>query len=361
MQNIFIIEEDDMLRSNIAELLKAENYVTYEASNGSEAIKKFEFVRPDLILSEALFPKGNGVELLEHIRNSYELANIPFIFLTGRPDYLDYRTGMNKGADDYFVKPFKSAELLEAIKTRLQKKKLISKEIDILKRQLLANIQHEMRTPLVSILGYSDIILENIDSFTREDIKKSLASIRDSGKRLHKMIEKYIFFSNIKSSLSEQNSYKKMADSFNINAKSLKAILGDLYEEYKDKKIDIDVLNGNLRIDEYNFSAMIRELVENALKYSRDDFPVVIRGNEFEGRYFLVIYNRGETISPQKAHDITSFMQFDENAFSRAGIGAGLLIVKSILESYGGEFRMHIAPDGYTSAEIFLDIQNNMN
>lgn len=361
MQNIFVIEEDDLLRSNIVELLKAENYITHEASNSSEAIEKFESVRPDLILSEALFPKGTGIELLEHIRSSDEMANIPFIFITGRPDYLDYRTGMNKGADDYFVKPFKSAELLEAIKTRLHKKKMVSKEIDVLKRQLLANIQHEMRTPLVSILGYSDIILENMDSFSTDDIKKAMRAIHESGKRLHKMIEKYIFFSNIKSTLSEQSSYKRMADNFSLNTKSLNDILKDLCSEYKDKRVDIDVFDNNLRIDRDNFTAMIRELVENALKYSRDDFPVVIRGNEFEGRYFLVIYNRGEVVSPRKAHDITSFMQFDESAFSRAGIGAGLLIVKSILESYGGEFRMHISPDGYTSAEVFLDIQNNLN
>jgi two-component system sensor histidine kinase/response regulator len=356
MQNIFIVEEDDLLRSNIVELLQAENYYTYEASNCSEAIEKIGLVRPDLIVSEALFPKGNGVELLEHVRNSSELENTPFIFLTGRPDYLDYRTGMNRGADDYFVKPFKSTDLLDSIKTRLAKKKQVSTEIDTLKRQLLSNIQHELRTPLVAILGYSEILLEEIDTISKEDIKKSLTSIRDSGKKLHKMIEKFIYFSSIKSNLSEQKNSKKIPEDVQVNTKGIKALLSDLFEEYKDKKVDIDVIDNTICIDKYNFTVMLRELVENALKYSRDDFPVVIRGNEFEGRYFLVIYNRGEAISQRRVSAITSFMQFDESAFSRAGIGAGLLIVKSILESFDGEFRMHIAPDGYTSAEVFLDL-----
>jgi CheY-like chemotaxis protein len=357
MQNIFIIEEDDLLRNNIAEILQSENYHTYEASGSAEAIEKLNSITPDLILSEAYFPKGNGVELLEYVRKSSKLANIPFIFLTGRPDYLDLRTSMNKGADDYFVKPFKSMELLESIKRRIEKKNAILDEIENLKKHILFGVQHEMRTPLVSILGYADIMMENIDTLTKPEIKSKLGYIRESGKKLHKMVEKYISFSGIKSELDSVRQSNNDEKGITVSNNLVREVVYDVCAEYPDKKVDIDILENNLKIDDYYFSIMLKELVENALKFSRSDFPVIIRGNEFEGRYFLVIYNRGEEVNSQSIHNVTSFMQYDEGIYNKSRIGAGLMIVKSVLEAFNGEFRMNIAPDGYTSAEVFLDIE----
>jgi len=360
MQNIFIIEEDDLLRNNIVEILQSENYNTLEASNSFEAIEKLDSITPDLILSEAFFPQGNGIELLEYVRKTSRLANTPFIFLTGRPDYLDHRTSMNKGADDYFIKPFKSLELIESIKKRIEKKASVLNEINNLKKQLLLGVQHEMRTPLVSILGYADIMLENIDTLTKPEIKNKLGHIRESGKKLHKMVEKYISYSSIKSKLAA-NEVVNNEQSLKVTNNKLQEIISDLCVEYPGKKVDIDIFENNLKIDDYYFAFMLKELVENALKYSRSDFPVVIRGNEFEGRYFLVIYNRGEEMSRQKINSITSFMQYEESNYSKTGIGAGFMIVKSVLDAFNGEFRIHIAPDGYTSAEVFLDIEYPAN
>lgn len=120
-KKILVIEDQEDVRENIAELLDLSNYEPITASNGKEGVKKALEVKPNLILCDIMMPEMDGYEVIYLISKNPEIASIPFIFLTAKSEMGDFRKGMNMGADDYITKPFEEMELLSAIERRLEK------------------------------------------------------------------------------------------------------------------------------------------------------------------------------------------------------------------------------------------------
>jgi DNA-binding response OmpR family regulator len=120
-KKILIIEDDKVLRENIAELLILSGYDASVAENGISGIKKSMELLPDLIVSDIMMPDTDGYSVLHALRKNQSTRNIPFIFLTAKTDNEAFRQGMKLGADDYLTKPFEDIELLDAIEIRLKK------------------------------------------------------------------------------------------------------------------------------------------------------------------------------------------------------------------------------------------------
>lgn len=120
-KRILVIEDQEDVRENIAELLELSNYEVATASNGREGVKTALASPPDLILCDIMMPEMDGYEVLYLIAKNPSTASLPFIFLTAKTEKSDFRKGMNMGADDYITKPFEEMELLGAIERRLEK------------------------------------------------------------------------------------------------------------------------------------------------------------------------------------------------------------------------------------------------
>lgn len=121
MKTILIIEDNQEVRENIAEILMLSNYKTLEAENGKEGVQKAIEKKPDLIICDVMMPKLDGFGVLKILNKNPDLMHIPFMFLTAKAEKSDFRKGMGLGADDYITKPFDDVELLEAIEIRLSK------------------------------------------------------------------------------------------------------------------------------------------------------------------------------------------------------------------------------------------------
>ncbi|MEM9540318.1 MAG: EAL domain-containing protein [Cyanobacteria bacterium P01_E01_bin.42] len=126
MIKILAIEDDENIRDNLLEVLCLEGYDLVAAPNGRHGLQLAREESPDLILCDLMLPELNGYEVLQSIRQNTDLANIPFIFLTGKAEKEYFRQGMELGADDYLTKPFSLSELLGAIETQLQKRERLS-------------------------------------------------------------------------------------------------------------------------------------------------------------------------------------------------------------------------------------------
>jgi CRP/FNR family cyclic AMP-dependent transcriptional regulator len=121
MKKILLIEDDELLRENIAEILKLSSYEAITAADGKTGIEKALKEAPDLILCDIMMPTLDGYGVL-HILSRYpETKVIPFIFLTGKKDLNDIRKGMDIGADDYLIKPIDETDLLKTVALRLKK------------------------------------------------------------------------------------------------------------------------------------------------------------------------------------------------------------------------------------------------
>ncbi|MEP6616134.1 MAG: response regulator [Ginsengibacter sp.] len=127
MRNILLIEDNDEIRDNIAEILALANYKITTAANGKLGVQFALEQKPDLIICDVMMPELDGYGVLHLLNKNPQLESIPFIFLTAKAERSDFRKGMEMGADDYISKPFTDIELLNAIEARFVKADTIKK------------------------------------------------------------------------------------------------------------------------------------------------------------------------------------------------------------------------------------------
>lgn len=122
MTKVLLVEDNDDIRENTAEILELANYEVITAANGKEGYQKAVETMPDIIICDIMMPVLDGYGLLHLIQKNERLQHIPFIFLTAKTERLDFRKGMELGADDYLTKPFTELELMNSIDVRLAKR-----------------------------------------------------------------------------------------------------------------------------------------------------------------------------------------------------------------------------------------------
>ena len=120
MKTILIVDDHDDIRENIAEILSLAGYHTLTAENGKKGMELALSKNPDLIVCDIMMPELDGYGVLHLLRKNPATALIPFIFLTAKTERLDFRKGMELGADDFITKPFDDIALLNAIEIRLK-------------------------------------------------------------------------------------------------------------------------------------------------------------------------------------------------------------------------------------------------
>lgn len=123
MKTILIIEDNTDIRESTAEILELAGFTVFQAENGKQGVDLAYQHKPDLILCDIMMPELDGYGVLYLLGKNAETASIPFIFLTAKAERVDFRKGMEMGADDYLTKPFDDIELLNAIESRLEKKR----------------------------------------------------------------------------------------------------------------------------------------------------------------------------------------------------------------------------------------------
>jgi DNA-binding response OmpR family regulator len=111
-----LICDDDLLLLELVEFkLKAKGYSVVRAENGEDALVAMAAERPDLIVLDAMMPLLDGFEVLKRVKQDPNFAPVPVVMLTARRAEKDIVSALDRGADDYLVKPFIPDELLARI------------------------------------------------------------------------------------------------------------------------------------------------------------------------------------------------------------------------------------------------------
>jgi DNA-binding response OmpR family regulator len=119
---IIMADDDRIVRRIVVAKLSGLGYEVREAEDGQEALDLLEGGEvPDLLITDSLMPRMNGLELVRSIRNSSDgdLSNLPVIMLTSRQSERDVIEGLETGLDDYVTKPFSPDELVARVRTVL--------------------------------------------------------------------------------------------------------------------------------------------------------------------------------------------------------------------------------------------------
>jgi DNA-binding response OmpR family regulator len=115
---VLVVDDDEDIRSLVAELLRRAGHEVTEAENGRAGLRVFHASPPDLVVLDVSMPELDGWQTLERIR---DLSDVPVLMLTARGDELERVRGLQAGADDYVVKPFGRQELLARVQAILRR------------------------------------------------------------------------------------------------------------------------------------------------------------------------------------------------------------------------------------------------
>ena len=199
--------------------------------------------------------------------------------------------------------------------------------------EFIANISHELRTPMTTIAGFADGILDG--TIPREEEDKYLRSIRDETRRLSRLVREMLDLSQMRSRASDP----ARRTVFDLTELICQTMLS--FEDRASKKhLDVDPQLPDdpimVTADKDAITQVIYNLIDNAVKFARAGSCIVIKLYKENGKAYVSVRDEGETIPPEDLPFI--FDRFHKSDRSRSldkdGVGLGLYLVKSIINSH---------------------------
>ncbi len=356
MKTILIAEDDLNVRENIVQILQYEGYNVISAENGAEAYALALNNEPNLILSDIRMPEMDGMQLLHKLQNNDRTFSIPFIFLTAKIEIENIRDGMNKGADDYITKPFQIDDIIKSINARFKKYDLRQSFIKDFSKFMTKKIPHELRTPLVGIMGMSEMLSENPEDLSVQEIKEMAEDIRSSGKKLHRRVEKFIEYAELFDG-NEENVNNLTDREYELNPQKLSRLLMFKANEFSRKDdLNINFEPAKLKIPNKFYDLAISELLENSMKFSPVNKSINISGIKNGNNYITKIVDHGNGIKNLDIDSLGVIGRINFNNNFEEGLGLGLILVKKITELFHGGLKFERNNDVYNIFEFSIPL-----
>jgi len=115
---VLVVDDDPALAEMLTIVLRGEGFDTAVVGDGTRALPAVRDMRPDVVLLDLMLPGMNGIDVCRAIRAE---SGVPIVMLTAKSDTVDIVLGLESGADDYVVKPFKPKELVARIRARVRR------------------------------------------------------------------------------------------------------------------------------------------------------------------------------------------------------------------------------------------------
>lgn len=360
---ILVIEDTEALRFSLVEILTFEGYSVVAAENGREGLQQAYQFRPNLIICDVMMPEMDGYEVLKHVRETLGMPFVRFIFLTAKTMREDMRFGMESGADDYLTKPFVAKDLLKCIQLQLAKQQAqqaeAEKKVDDLRGELITALPHELRTPLTTLVGFIDLLVDDIEGFSSEQIREIMLMMRDASGRMWRLIENYILYCQIVLVMNDAPRRKTILaqiDKFPIETiTAAAAAVSDKYQRKDDLHLtlceELPVV-----ISDDNLQKLVYELLDNAFKFSTKGQPVTINMHYDHAQFVIEIMDYGRGMNPDEIEQIGAYKQFNRARYEQQGSGLGLTIARLLAELHGGNLVVESRPDGPTQIIVILSL-----
>jgi two-component system sensor histidine kinase/response regulator len=361
-KKILIVEDDPEIRINLVNFLDLTGFTTIEAHNGFTGIKLARETHPDLIISDIMMPGMDGFQLLEELQKDESTDSIPFLFLSAKADKIFIREGMNLGADDFITKPFDFDELLIAVNTRINKKhkreKHLNKKIEDLQTNLKRTMPHEVRTPLNIILGLSEYLIKNLNRSNHGEITEMLHNIHDSGKRLLRMFENYLYYANLEVIAGNPS---EIAELLGFKTSLTEPIIRDIISSLDrngERTSDIELIldDAEIRISEHHFAKIVEEVFDNCLKFSEKGDKILVKTKKAKDYFVLIFKDFGRGMTEEQIKNIDAYVQFERKIYEQQGTGLGLSIVKRLADLHKGSIDINSSPNNFTELTIRIPL-----
>jgi two-component system response regulator RegX3 len=127
LPTVFVVEDEESFIEALEIGLKREGFKVHVARDGAEALSMFDGVKPDIVLLDVMLPKLSGTDVCRELRKK---SQVPIIMVSAKGSEIDTVVGLEVGADDYIVKPYRLRELVARIRAALRRSSLTPAEID---------------------------------------------------------------------------------------------------------------------------------------------------------------------------------------------------------------------------------------
>lgn len=233
-------------------------------------------------------------------------------------------------------------------------------KLENMRRDFAANVSHELKTPLTSIQGFVETLIENESILTSEKRLRFLGIIEDESKRLEMLINDILLLSSIERDDIIDYEF------FDLNS-MMEHICNLLSGSAKKRNIDLIVENkildenGNsfIFLPKFYFEELLINLISNGIKYNINGGHVKVILSESNDKYHIRIVDTGIGINKNDIHRVFERFYRSENAINKGigGTGLGLAIVKHIVISMGGNIRVDSSEN--MGSEFFITIPIN--
>ncbi len=115
---VLVVDDDAALSEMLGIVLRQEGFAPFFCRDGAKAVAAFRALKPDVVLLDVMLPGMSGIEICRIIRQE---SGVPIVMLTAKTDTVDVVQGLESGADDYIVKPFKPKELIARLRVRVRR------------------------------------------------------------------------------------------------------------------------------------------------------------------------------------------------------------------------------------------------
>ncbi|WP_296698861.1 HAMP domain-containing sensor histidine kinase [Algoriphagus sp.] len=228
------------------------------------------------------------------------------------------------------------------------------KKVDSLRRELIANVSHDLRNPLAIINGYIETLQIKGDKISKEDQEKYLRIISSSTDKLTKLVSDLFDLSKLESGQMQVKLERLKVQELLFDS----ALKYELLAETKGIKINSQICQ-NLPVVKADLSLIdrvIQNLLDNAVKYTPNEGNILIDACEVEhGGVCIKIRNSGKGIPESELKSLFDrYYMIDKDQQGVQGSGLGLAIVKHILEIHGSKIKIHSDSKSFTEFEFEL-------
>ncbi|KAB2925452.1 MAG: hybrid sensor histidine kinase/response regulator [Bacteroidetes bacterium] len=358
---VLLVDDETDLLEVTASILEIEGYTVLTASSVPAAMALINERAPDIIISDITMPGQSGYDLFAQVRAVPSLQQTPFVFLSAHADMESITSGKELGIDDYLTKPVDYHLLMSTIKGKLRRREQLrqdfTRQTEQFKSHLLRLISHEMRTPLTSIVGATELLSGNRTDLSDDELKSFLEMLQQSGRRLTAMVDDFLTAMKI-----ESGEAKREAD---VEDELLdpRTILEHVREMFVRRCVaegitmKLEHPDGYLSVRVYlpHLMEIVRRVTDNAVKFSPRGGTVTLRLASSGHGACLTVTDQGEGIPAEKQRLLFGkFAQVDREVNEQQGTGLGLFIAGRLAEANGIAVHLESAPGRGTT--VVLDI-----
>ncbi len=308
------------------------------AMNGQQALNTVAKIKPDLILLDVMMPVMDGHETCRILKSNAETKDIPVIFLSAKTETEDIVKGFELGAVDYVSKPFIGSELLARVKTHLTlktTKNLLEQEVTS-KNKFFSIISHDLRGAFGIIMNFIQIIQENGEFLSKDEIDELLNDIGNTSKNTLDLLENLLRWAR-----SQTGSIKFKPNDYNVQE-----IFSEVIQKQENiaqaKNITLlyettDTLN--VFGDKNMILVVLRNIISNAIKFTSAEGKILVSSEDIGDYAKIKVSDNGIGIKPDAIEKLFSIdtKVSTYGTEQEQGNGLGLVLCQEFVKRNNGD------------------------